>query len=146
MPNNTTFSILNIRVTNVNVKNPPWSKTDRCFHYKIQLTNNITKYSIYADYYGSFNDFINNKSELTADELIGAAQMIIRDALYARDYTLEQFLEEFCYLESGQAKLDDGIQVYRKCSQLLNDLIAIFTPDQLDKLTEELYDWENDED
>jgi hypothetical protein len=145
MTNETTFSILNIRITNVDVTNPPWSKTDRCFHYKIQLTNNITKYSIYADYYGSVNDYNNGKSELTTDELIVAAQMIIQDALYAaREYTLEQFLEEFCYLEPGQSALK-GIKTYNQCNQLLNDLIAIFTPEQLDKLTEELNEWENDE-
>lgn len=143
MTNETTFSILNIKVTNVDVTNPPWSKTNRCSHYKIQLTNNITKYSIYADYYGSVNDYNNDKSKLTTDDLIRAAHIIIQDALCGRDYTLEQFLE-FGYLESGQSALK-GIKTYNRCNQLLNDLIAIFTPEQLDKLTEELNEWENDE-
>ena len=97
-----------------------------------------------ADYYGSFNDYKNGKSELTNDELIEAAHMIIQDALCARDYTLEQFLEEFGYLESGQTALN-GIKTYHQCKQLYDDLMKIFTQEELDKLTEELNDWENED-
>jgi hypothetical protein len=141
MTNEATFKNLDIKVANVNTDNPPWSKTDKRFHYTIQLTNNITKYSMIADYYSSVIDYNNGESELTNDELIEAAHMIIQDALCARDYTLEQFLEEFCYLESGQSALN-AIKTYHQCKQLYDDLMKIFTPDQLEKLNEELFEWE----
>jgi hypothetical protein len=144
MTNEATFKNLYIKVTNVYIDNPPWSKTTGGFHYTIQLTNNITKHSMVADYYGSFNDYKNGKSELTNDELIEAAHMIIQDALCARDYTLEQFLEEFCYLESGQSALN-GIKSYHQCKQLYDDLIKIFTPAEIEELNEELFEWEYDQ-
>jgi hypothetical protein len=96
-----------------------------------------------TDYYGSFNDYNNGKSELTTDDLIGAAHMIIQDAICARDYILEQFLEQFNYLKSGKSALK-GIKTYNQCKDLYNQLIVIFTPAELKRLHEELINWEDE--
>jgi hypothetical protein len=134
----TQIGSLKIKVTQTDIATQPWSD-DFCYHHTIKLINTTSNQSMITDYYGSVNDYKRKQPELSDIDLLDAAQMVIEDALSSENYTLPEFLEEFGYLKSGESALK-GINVYNKCAEMFKKLDKMYTPNELEEITNLLYE------
>jgi hypothetical protein len=70
----------------------PFNKEMYCNHYEINISiANESKFPQIFDFYGSHNDYMNGKTELTESDLLDAFSCILRDA----ECGLMSF-DEFC--------------------------------------------------
>ena len=100
------------------------------YEYIVTVKNGEKQLSF--KFYDSVVNYEKGIKELDEQGLVDALMCALDDALSSDEYTLEEFLENFGYLDSGSLALQ-GIEAYKKCEVMKIGFDNLLSGD--------LYDW-----
>jgi hypothetical protein len=118
------------------VKGFPFDKKDTNYHgqFKINIKQKETGYEYNFDFYGSANDASQHITEMEDQDLKGALECIVSDAI-SGSYTFEEFCSEFGYDEDSRT----AERIHNACKDSLSKMECLgFSLDDLYELSNEL--------